>query len=131
MEIPAMTNTRSDSSAPAGRQRGLGLLGLLFVIFVIGFAALLVMRIVPSAIEYQAVLKAVERVKTQGTPATVRSAFDRAAQIDDITSISGKDLEIEPNPAGTPGFKVSFAYRKELPLFGPASLLLNYTGSAH
>ena len=113
------------------RQRGLGLLGLIFVIVVIGFGALLTMRIVPSAIEYQAVLKAVERSRNQGTPAGVRAAFDRAAQIDDISSIVGKDLEIEPNAAGTPGFKVSFAYRKELPLFGPASLLLNYTGSAH
>ena len=126
-----MTIPRSASLVLRREQRGLGLLGLLFVIFVIGFAALLTMRIVPSAIEYQAVLKAVERSKSQGTPATVRSAFDRAAQIDDITSIAGKDLDIEANPAGTPGFKVSFTYRKELHLFGPASLLLNYTGSAH
>ncbi|WPB55996.1 DUF4845 domain-containing protein [Xylophilus sp. GOD-11R] len=115
----------------ARRQRGLGLLGLLFVIFIIGAAALLTMRIVPSAIEYQAVLKAVERAKSQPTPATVRSAFDRSAQIDDIASITGKDLEIEPNANNAPGFKVSFAYRKELHLFGPASLVINYTGSAH
>jgi len=114
----------------AAPQRGIGLLGLLFVIFVIGFVALLAMRVAPSAIEYQAVLKAVERSKSQPTPAAVRSAFDRAAQIDDITSITGKDLEIVPNP-NAPGFDVSFAYRKELPLFGPASLLLNYTGNAH
>ena len=113
------------------RQRGLGFLGLVFVIILIGAAALLTMRIVPSAIEYQAVLKAVERSKSAASPAAVRAAFDRAAQIDDITSITGKDLDIEPNANNAPGFKVSFAYRKELPLFGPASLLLNYTGSAH
>lgn len=117
--------------APLPAQRGVGLLGLLFVIFVIGFLALLAMRIAPSAIEYQAVLKAVERAKAQPTPATVRSAFDRSAQIDDIASISGKDLEISPNANGTPGYNVSFAYRKELPLFGPVSLLINYTGDAH
>lgn len=113
------------------RQRGLGFFGLLFLIIVIGGAALLTMRIVPSAIEYQAVLKAVERSRSAASPAAVRAAFDRAAQIDDITSISGKDLDIEPSANSAPGFKVSFAYRKELPLFGPASLLLNYTGSAH
>ncbi|MCZ2498310.1 DUF4845 domain-containing protein [Xylophilus sp. Kf1] len=112
------------------RQRGLGFLGLLFLIIVIGGATLLTMRIVPSAIEYQSVLKAVERSKSAASPAAVRAAFDRAAQIDDITSISGKDLDIEPNINNAPGFKVSFAYRKELPLFGPAALLLNYTGSA-
>ena len=115
----------------SARQRGLGFLGLVFVVILIGAAALLTMRIVPSAIEYQAVLKAVERSKSAASPAAVRAAFDRAAQIDDITSISGKDLDIEPNANSAPGFKVSFSYRKELPLFGPASLLLNYTGSAH
>jgi len=112
------------------RQRGLGLFGLLFVIVVIGFIALVTMRVVPSAIEYQAVLKAVERAKSQPTPATIRSAFDRSAQIDDITSVAGKDLEIAPKPNSAPGFDVSFAYRKELHLFGPASLLLDYTGKA-
>ncbi|QHI98034.1 DUF4845 domain-containing protein [Xylophilus rhododendri] len=112
-------------------QRGLTLIGLLFVLFVIGSAALLAMRVLPSAIEYQAVLKAIERSKLQPTPAAVRSAFDRAAQIDDIVSISGKDLEITPNPTNVPGFNVSFAYRKEMHLFGPASLVLDYTGNAH
>ena len=122
---------KSQQSSCLARQRGLGFLGLVFVIILIGAAALLTMRIVPSAIEYQAVLKAVERSKSAASPAAVRAAFDRAAQIDDITSITGKDLDIEPNANNAPGFKVSFAYRKELPLFGPASLLLNYTGSAH
>ena len=125
-----MNPTPERSTRPAS-QHGLGLLGLLFVIFVIGFVALLAMRIAPSAIEYQAVLKAVERSRSAATPAAVRASFDRAAQIDDITSISGKDLEIEPAANSAPGFRVSFAYRKELPLFGPASLLLNYSGNAH
>lgn len=125
-----MNPVLQQTSLPA-HQRGLGFLGLVFVIILIGAAALLTMRIVPSAIEYQAVLKAVERSKSAASPAAVRAAFDRAAQIDDITSISGKDLDIEPNANSAPGFKVSFAYRKELPLFGPASLLLNYTGNAH
>lgn len=116
---------------PGQRQRGLTFIGLLFVVFVIGALALLAMRIAPSAIEYQAVLKAVERARSQPTPVSARAAFDRSAQIDDITSISGKDLEITPAANNAPGVSIAFSYRKELPLFGPASLLLHYTGSAH
>ncbi len=131
MEMMKMCASRvSHQSTSARRQRGLGLFGLLFLIIVIGFAALVTMRIVPSAIEYQAILKAVERSRSQPTLSGVRAAFDRAAQIDDINSISGKDLEVTPNANGA-GFNISFAYRKELPLFGPVSLLINYTGNAH
>ena len=55
----------------------------------------------------------------------MRSIFDKAAQIDDIKSITGKDLEI-----GKEGDKVvvSFAYNKEIHIGGPVYLLLKYTG---
>jgi hypothetical protein len=57
--------------------------------------------------------------------AEVRSSFDKAAQIDDITSITGKDLDVTKQ-----GDKivVSFAYNKEIPIGGPAYLLLKYAG---
>ena len=57
----------------------------------------------------------------------IRAAFDRAAAIDDIHSIAGKDLEITKQ-----GDKVvvEFAYDKEIPLAGPAYLLLKYRGSS-
>ena len=55
----------------------------------------------------------------------VRTIFDKAATIDDISSISGKDLDVSKN-----GDKVvvAFAYNKEIELFGPAFLLIKYTG---
>ena len=59
------------------------------------------------------------------TVAEVRSIFDRAAQIDDIRTIAGKDLEI-----GKEGDRVvvSFAYDREIHLTGPAYLLMRYEG---
>jgi hypothetical protein len=51
--------------------------------------------------------------------------FDKAAQIDDIKSISGKDLDVAKNNGRT---TVSFAYSKEIHISGPAYLLLKYNG---
>jgi hypothetical protein len=58
--------------------------------------------------------------------AEVRQIFDKAAQIDDIKSITAKDLEVTKE-----GDKVvvKFAYNKEIHMFGPAYLLLKYAGA--
>jgi hypothetical protein len=57
----------------------------------------------------------------------VRTIFDKAAQIDDIKSIAGKDLEVTKD-----GDKivVAFAYTKEIHMAGPAFLLLKYNGKS-
>ena len=114
--------------APRRAQRGLSLLGLLAVSAVIVAVALVAMKVVPSALEYNAIRGAVTKVATSGatTPREIQSAFDRFAAIDDITSISGKDLVIEKRPDGTS--VVSFQYDNRIPLFGPASLVIDYRG---
>lgn len=127
---------RHTSSRGMGRhaQRGLSFWGLLFVVMVVGGAVMLGIRISPSAIEYQSVLKAVKKSATEGSPQAIRAAFDRSASVDYISSIDGKDLEItkitDARSGGDQGYRVSFAYQKEISLFGPASLLLRYTGSS-
>ncbi len=115
------------------RQRGLSLLGLLFVGIVIACAVMLGAQIAPSAIEYQAIRKAVRSARVEASPPAIRAAFDRTASVDYISSISGKDLDIaqvSDRRGGGQGYRVSFAYQKEIHLFGPASLLLRYTGSS-
>jgi sensor histidine kinase regulating citrate/malate metabolism len=109
------------------RQAGISFFGLVFVIAVLAGVGVLVAQAIPTMIEYQAVLKAVENAKTGSNPVEVRSLFDRSAQVDDIKSISGKDLEIAKN-----GDKmvVKFAYNKEIHMFGPAHLLLKYAGQS-
>ena len=93
-----------------GRQRGLSLIGLLVVGALILFGALLAMKVVPSALEYNAIRSAVTKVASAGGT-TVRDyqvAFDRYAAVDDITSITGKDLVIEKRQDGQA--VVSFQY---------------------
>lgn len=113
--------------AGKSRQRGLSLITLIFILAVIGVVGAVGMRAFPSVVEYQAALKAVNKAKDESTVQAVRAAFDRMAQIDDITSIKGSDLEIVKEGDRV---VVSFAYDKEYHLFGPAWLTLKYVGSS-
>ena len=109
------------------QQRGLTFIGLLFVGVLLAFAGVTLAQVVPTYIEYMAVQKAVQKASVGTTVAEVRGTFDKAAQIDDITSITGKDLGI-----GKQGDKVvvSFDYSREIHLVGPAYLVMKYVGSS-
>ena len=87
-----------------------------------------VAQVVPTYIEYLAVQKAVQKASS-GTTVAERfgTLFDKAAQVDDITSVTGKDLEI-----GKEGNRVvvSYDYSREIHLAGPAYLVMKYQGSS-
>jgi type II secretory pathway pseudopilin PulG len=109
------------------RQRGMSLVGLVFSLVVLGMLVLLGFKILPTYLEYRAILSAIVSAKAAaGGPREIRSAFDRSAGATYITSISGKDLSIDKDGAE---IEVSFAYEKKIPLVGPASLVLDYAGS--
>lgn len=107
------------------RQTGLSFFGVLFFGALLVVCFIVVAKITPTVVEYQAIRKAVDRSAAGTTVAEVRATFDRAAAVDDITSIKGSDLNITKN-----GDKVvvSFAYNKEIELFPPAYLLIKYEG---
>ncbi|MGZ5271687.1 MAG: DUF4845 domain-containing protein [Ramlibacter sp.] len=109
-------------SSRAG-QAGISFFGLIFVMAVLAAVGVLVAQAIPTMIEYQAIVKAVNRAKDAGSPADVRTAFNRSADIDDIKSITGKDLDITKEGDRN---VVKFAYNKEIHMFGPAYLLLKY-----
>jgi Tfp pilus assembly protein PilE len=110
------------------RQRGFSLLGMLFVGGVIAVLALVGMQVAPGVIEFLTIQKTVKKIASAGTTVPeIKAAFDRFAQIDSITSITGQDLEI--TKAGEK-IVVSFAYNKEVHLAGPAYLLMKYKGSS-
>ena len=111
--------------AGKSRQRGISMITLIFILAVLGVVGAVGLKAFPSFLEYQAVVKAVNRAKTEGTPQAIRAAFDRAADIDSITAIAGKDLEITKDGDQA---VVSFAYQKEFHMAGPAWLTLKYEG---
>ena len=107
------------------KQRGISFLGLVIVASLLAMAGVVAAQILPTVMEYQAISKAADKAKQSETVADARTIFDKAAAIDNIKSISGKDLEITKE-----GEKVvvSFAYQREIHLVGPAYLTLKYAG---
>ena len=109
------------------RQRGVSLLGLIFVLAMLGVLGLLALKIIPTYVEYRAISTAIVSAKAGGGPEReIRSAFDRSASAAYIESIAGRDLIIARD---NDEIEVSFAYAKKIPLVGPASLVLDYAGS--
>ena len=114
-------------SSAKGRQRGLSFFVLIFIIAVLAAVGLVGAQAFPTFLEYQAALKAINKAKDGATVQEVRNIFDRNAQVDDIKSITAKDLEVTKNGDQV---QVSFAYDKEFHLFGPAWLTLKYRGTS-
>lgn len=107
------------------QQQGLTFVGLLIVGILIAYSGVILAQVAPTYIEYLAVQKAVDKASAGSTVAEVRSIFDKAATIDDIRTVSGKDLAV-----GKEGDRVvvSFAYVREIHLAGPAHLVMKYEG---
>jgi len=107
------------------RQRGLSFFGLLFVGSLLAMTGVIIAQIVPTFMEYEAIVKAANKAREGSTPIEVRTIFDKATQVDNITSISGKDIDVTKE-----GDKVvvNFAYQREIHLVGPGYLTIKYSG---
>jgi hypothetical protein len=108
------------------RQRGISFIGLVVFASLLAMAGVVAAQIFPTVIEYFAIQKAVQKAAIEGqTPAEIRTVFDRASAIDDIKSVSAKDLDVSKQ-----GDKVivAFAYEREIHLVGPAFLTIKYEG---
>ncbi|MDO8301377.1 DUF4845 domain-containing protein [Lacisediminimonas sp.] len=109
------------------KQAGVSLSGLIMVLVVLGVIAAFGLKLFPTVTEYMAAKKAISYAKGAGaTPSEIRTSFDKQADINNIKTITGKDLEIERVGEA---WVVGFSYEKRLPLVGPASLVIDYTAS--
>ena len=114
-------------------QRGITLTGLLFGGLILVLVAVLGIRVIPEVIEYAKLVSNIKAVAQdpalrQASPSDIRKAFERRAVIIDQTSaVKPQDLDISRN-GNT--LVISFAYRKEISLFGPVSLAIDFEGSS-
>jgi len=107
------------------QQRGITFIGLLIIAALMAMAGVVLAQSVPTFVEFLAVQKAVQTAASGQTPDEVRSKFEKASEIDNITSITPKDLEITKEADKV---VVSFAYQREIHLVGPAYLTYKYQG---
>jgi hypothetical protein len=109
-------------------QRGITLFGLMFWAVIVGFAALIVMKVLPTMNEYFTIQKAVNKIAKEGgtTVPEIRLAFQRTVDVEySIQSITAKDLNITKE---NDKVVISFAYDKEIELVKPVYLLIKYEG---
>ncbi len=112
----------------ARRQRGLTLFGLLSWAILIGAIAYVALRVFPTVNEYLTIQRSIDKIAAAApsTVAEARAAFERQKDIEySISSIGGKDLEVTKE---NDKVVLSFAYDKEIPLYGPVFLLIKYEG---
>jgi len=114
------------------RQQGITLMGLIIGAFVLVFAALLAMKLLPPYLEYFSVKKALTGIglETRGRGATVadvRRAFENRSAIDNISSVHPSTLEISKQGND---LLITASYRKEVPLFANIGVYIDFTASS-
>jgi len=109
------------------RQRG-GMFVVLFIVGVLAYVGLLAAQVFPTYTEYQAIQKAVRKAGEGNSVAEARLIFEKATAVEDIKSVRPGDLEVAKE-----GDKmvVKFAYAKEIHMFGPAYLVMKYSGASN
>jgi type II secretory pathway pseudopilin PulG len=110
-----------------GREAGVSLSGLIVVLAVLGAVALVAMKVFPAWAEYRSIKNAIVAAKAAGNGTReIQQAFERNAEINNITAISSKDLVINRDNGQA---EVGFAYEKRIPLAGNVSLLIDFAGT--
>ncbi|NLR74098.1 DUF4845 domain-containing protein [Leeia aquatica] len=113
---------------PRKAEHGLSIMGLIIVAVVLGFFLLIIAKTIPAISEYQAVKNALKKVSHEGgTPAEMRAAFNKTADVTDIHSIKGEGLEIQGSGDNV---TVRAKYEAKIELFGNVSLVLDFDTSA-
>lgn len=116
-------------SAPSfrNRQRGLSLTGLVGIVAVGGFLALLGMQCIPAWTEYMSIKRAVKALEDAGASdeSELRRLFNQRRSAEYIESIDGRDLVLQRT--GSTSWTIGFSYEKRVPLVGNASLVFDFS----
>ncbi|AXS79819.1 DUF4845 domain-containing protein [Dechloromonas sp. HYN0024] len=111
-------------------QRGVALGGLMFWSVVIILAAVLILKVAPTFIDYQKAVKDIKataaKVGPESTVADVRKAYEKFAEID-MLDLPSSQLDISKDGGR---IVIEFSYEKRIPLFWNVSLLIDYKGSS-
>ena len=114
------------------RQRGMGLLALIFWALVSVFVFMVALKILPVYKENMAIkttlsAMASDSVLQNGEKWEIRKSFNERADIDDISSVNGGDLEIDKEDGR---IVLGIAYSVKTPLFANISLYIDFNESS-
>ena len=114
------------------RQRGMTLLGILFLVVVVGAWVYAGIRLVPKYLEYMRVAATLEKVRDEydSNPGTtefmLRKAVERHFDIEMVEVVTSNDIEIRKE-GGT--FTMRAAYDDAVPFAGNVSFLVEFDKS--
>ncbi len=110
-------------------QAGVSLFGAVIVLALLGVCFLIAAKTIPPVVEYRSIVKLVSKVAGESHSVdSARDDFDRNAYVSDISTITGKDLDITRDGDGV---SIDFAYEKKIPLAGPVSLAIDFAGHSN
>lgn len=82
------------------RQRGITLIGMLLLIIVFAFVALIAMKVVPMYIQYYTIKSTIESIRkepqlAQMSPSDIQSAIQKRFDIGYVDKVKARDLKIK------------------------------------
>jgi len=114
------------------QQRGLTMIGFLFVAVMLVFVAMLAMKLVPAYIEYFSVKKVLSSMGQESdikskSNAEIRTDFANRASVAYVTVVKPEDLSVDRR-GGTPVISANYTFRTKL--FGNISLVADFSASS-
>ena len=112
------------------KQRGIGFLTIFLIGVVLALGAVGAMKIAPAYGDFGrakgAIIAIAANEGRNGSVAEIRKAFNRRAQVDNITVVTPDDLEVTKDGGEV---VISFAYSKKIPLFANLSVCIDFAAS--
>lgn len=126
-----MRTEQSMKQQRRGRQRGMTVIGMLLVMIVIAFVALIGMKVVPMYVQYYSIKSTIESIRkepqvAQMTQMDIQNAIQKRFDIGYVDNISARDLKIRNERSGR---VLDLIYQDERSLFYGLSVVLKVNES--
>ncbi len=111
------------------KQQGMSFLGLVIILAAVLSVVLAGIKVVPAYIEFMSVKKVMKKIANEPnlndmTKKEIADEFDRGANIDYITVVTGKDIEFSADANGKTVATIEYQVVK--PLAGNLSALMDF-----
>jgi len=110
---------QSIRSGRSGRQRGMTVIGMLLLIIVLAFMALIAMKVIPMYVQYYTVKSTIESIRkepqvTQMSVTDIHNAIQRRFDVGYVENVRARDLRIRQDRGGR---VLDLVYEDERELF--------------
>lgn len=111
------------------KQRGMTFIGVVLLVAIIVFVATIGIKLTPAYLEFFAVKKVVQKIKSEPSFASmgkkeIMDSYYKSASIDNIGSVTEEDITVEKSESGQPILTIE--YQKVIPIVANVSALLDF-----